>query len=1135
MSLAYFGTLTPGPSGVATIRFSVPVILQTFRIVPNRVSAFKHVRGCTGETSPSQFSLKIYSNASMLPTETEPKPKATNTLLCTQLDYVDEMLDWKFSITPRASSRLVIVQGSYEKLTIAIYGRFLPEGSVEPPAPTLAPTVLPPVATHALPRSIDVSILPNSSQTAKSLLMANTANPPLRHILHSLLCYVTTPEGPFDEWDESNGNPLERLLESDTIDAVELMQEAVQALRKPLPEIDESTATQFTSVVNESLGENPDTYTCKLLFEILGYASLQSDSLVKALLFGITSVTYLADPRLLEDDIVSKHIERWISHPLVAQNLNEPSMREYMLGGRDQEAAPENMARWEQLQASISQWGEFHSVFDYMEEEDVLERLPQVSRWLRSSLSVPHFGPTLIWRLWNRPNIVEFSSDDPVLSDYHNLILGTRHFLPDSVSLLDLFRATLKAYMGVAAVLSVVWWSRFPPDAVACRALSVLKLWAESDGICEIVRTLSLVPVFYEALSELTVDVPLHKSGLYAQQLLEALNVSVDENEAPVSEATAAPEPPQLSGHLEVMAQIVELHELDDIAVKRVNVASQRILRLAKETPEEPWSLFTDAHQSTSKTLMLTQIEVFGKLSDYMDKFVETPLDATSSSVMANLLAALVNVAETVSLLLPHSNLPSRTARSLARLATSVFISCDLILSRNRRQTQVVEQSHVVRETCIQLLRTFATLNETYSAFQYPGAEHVLHQVLSVWLEYGTKDSMHIYVSQTAVLLELLLPLPQSNPEDALSLAQDFWVREVVRVMHQLEQLLAVLPPRHWTSLALRLVELDGGNNSIGLGPWLAFNELHTLRALVGRVILDADAGKLAVMLHVADRSIGLLGTLLRDVLRDETAGLIIKDSRVVSALVQCFELLVDNHATTNATAGLAAALAPYATDEPRALRRLLVTVLLRGCRSATPFSSLLAIPTLLVPHRTFATRDMDLDVFGTDISLALIAICAAWNENVQSPIEVCEALVHILEWVTEYEDPTSIHLHGFGQQAVDRIRALTLEHAPDRVSALDVSLAIIASSEDVPDDLKAATEVHFDGTPFTSTLADLRSATNRKQPQGSRESTPPPTHGPFDILALASISPRAPTSPVTPTAPLTLTKMYSQNEFRSV
>ncbi|KAG8702491.1 hypothetical protein FRC08_003452 [Ceratobasidium sp. 394] len=254
MSLAYFGTLSPGPAGVATIRFSVPVVLQTFRIVPAGVSAFKHVQGCTGETSPSHFSLKIYSNALMLPTDAEPKPKATNTLLFTQLDYVDEMLDWKFSISPQASSRLVIVQGSFEKLTIAIYGRLVLEGPTEQPLPAPATTLLPPVATHALPRSIDVSSLADSSQTAKTLLRANPTNPPLRHILHSLLCYVITPEGPFDEWDERNGNPLERLLESDTIDAVELMQEAIQALRKPLPEIEESVATQFTSVVNESLG-----------------------------------------------------------------------------------------------------------------------------------------------------------------------------------------------------------------------------------------------------------------------------------------------------------------------------------------------------------------------------------------------------------------------------------------------------------------------------------------------------------------------------------------------------------------------------------------------------------------------------------------------------------------------------------------------------------------------------------------------------------------------------------------------------------------------------------------------------------------------------------------------------------------
>ncbi|KAF8760225.1 hypothetical protein RHS01_01970 [Rhizoctonia solani] len=229
MSLVYYGTLVAEPSGVATVRFSTPVVLQTMRIIPTGIPAFKNVENCVGETTPPQFALKIYSNALMLPTDAEPKPKASNTLLSTQLDYVDEMLDWDFAVSPPASSRLMIFQGSFKKLTIAIYG----DSSIE----------------------------------------------------------------------------------------------------KAPPEIEEDTATQFISLVNESLGENPDLQTCKLLFEILGYASLQSDSLVTAVLYGISTVTYLADPRLLEDDDVPKHIERWISHPLVARYLNEPDIQEYMVAG----------------------------------------------------------------------------------------------------------------------------------------------------------------------------------------------------------------------------------------------------------------------------------------------------------------------------------------------------------------------------------------------------------------------------------------------------------------------------------------------------------------------------------------------------------------------------------------------------------------------------------------------------------------------------------------------------------------------------------------------------------------------------------------------------------------------------------
>ncbi|KAH7343901.1 hypothetical protein B0J17DRAFT_644405 [Rhizoctonia solani] len=1041
------------------------------------------------------------------------------------------MLDWDFAVSPPASSRLVIFQGSFKKLSIAIYGQ-LGESQVGRPV-DVAPMTYPVITPRTLPPSIDIANLSDSSQTARSLLRANPANPSLRHVFHSLLCYVTTPEGPFDEWDESSGNPIERLLESDVIDAIELMQEAIQALRKPLPEIEESTATQFISLVNESLGENPDLQTCKLLFEILGYASLQSDSLVTAVLYGISTVTYLADPRLLQDDDIPKHIERWISHPLVARYLNEPDIQEYMLAGREQATSSENMARWEQIQSAIISWGDFHQAFDEYDEA-MPERIPRVARWLRHSFSERHFGPVLLWRLWNQPNIVGFSSDEPAFRDYNNLLLGTHGSWDSLTTLLESFRATLKTYMGIAAVLSIVWWSRFPPDAIACRAISVLKLWVESPGIHEIVRSLVLMPIFHEALSELSVDVPLHKSGLYAQQLLESLSVSIEETEEPMPEAVpATPEPPQLSGHLEVMAAVLKQTKMDDITVKRISLASQRVLRQVKETPEEPWSIFTESHQSTSESFMLTQIEVLRRLKGYMDSH-EIILDVGSLPALTSLLVAFANILETVSILLPYANIPTPTARSLIHSTTSIFISSEIILSRNRRQTQITEPSHTLRQACVQLFRTLVEFNDSEGIFQYPVADQVLPTVLNAWTEFDAADTIHVAVSQTAVLLDLLVP--QSPHDDIRSDAQSFWVQQVVRNLPQIERLLSIISPRHWVTLVSHLVELDGTETNVGLGPWFALNELQALRTLVSRITLEAAPGKLAVMLRVADRSVALLVALFRDILRDNIIETIVRDITTMASFAHCLETIVDNHATSIATAELAALLAPYTIlDEPRALRRLLATALLRGSRVASsPYSFWLAIPQLLVPHRTFATRDMDLEVFGTDIGLALANLCTKWVDEEQQAPEIWECAVRILEWLAELEDVATVRLHGLDQTTLETLRSQIEEHVPSsRLSAFDFARGLLTFSPDVPEDISTATSVITDTSILQTTTADIRAAMSHTRTETSRETTPQPGLSQIELLALASISPRAPTSPISPSAPLTLTKMYSHNEFR--
>ncbi|CCO26558.1 hypothetical protein BN14_00585 [Rhizoctonia solani AG-1 IB] len=568
------------------------------------------------------------------------------------------------------------------------------------------------------------------------------------------------------------------------------------------------------------------------------------------------------------------------------------------------------------------------------------------------------------------------------------------------------------------------------------------------------------MPIFHEALSELSVDVPLHKSGLYAQQLLESLSVSIEEAEEPLPEAIpATPEPPQLSGHLEVMVAVLKQAKMDDVAVKRINLASQRVLRQVKESPEEPWSIFDESHQSAPESFTLTQIEVLRRLKAYMDSLEDLSSGTDSSSVISSLLMAFTNILETVSILLPYANIPPPAARSLTHSACTIFISSEIILFRNRRQPQVTESSHILRQTCVQLFRTLTELDDSESAFQYPVADRVLPVVLAAWTEFGASDTMHISVSQTAVLLDLLIPQP--SQDDDRSDAQNFWLQQVVRNLPQFERLLSVLSTRHWTTLVSHLVHLDGAEATVGLGSWFALNELQTLRALASRITLDAGSGKLAVMLRVADRSIGLLAALFRDILQDNTIETIVRDTSTMASFTHCLEIIVDNHATSTSTAELAALLAPYVVlDEPRALRRLLTTTLLRGSRVApSPYPLWLAIPQLIVPHRIFATRDMDLEVFGADIGLALANLCAKWTETQDQATEIWEGVVRILEWLTELGDVASIRLHGIDSTTIESVRSLVEKHVPARIDAFD--LASTRISRQRPQTFEKRSAVH--------------------------------------------------------------------------
>ncbi|KDN48164.1 hypothetical protein RSAG8_03180, partial [Rhizoctonia solani AG-8 WAC10335] len=175
----------------------------------------------------------------------------------------------------------------------------------------------------------------------------------------------------------------------------------------------------------------------------------------------------------------------------------------------------------------------------------------------------------------------------------------------------------------------------------------------------------------------------------------------------------------------------------------------------------------------------------------------------------------------------------------------------------------------------------------------------------------------------------------------------------------------------------------------------------------------------------------------------------------------------------------------------------------------------------------------MDPEVFGTDVGLALANLCAKWTDEEPQAAEIWECAVRILEWLAELEDVAAVHIHGLDPTTLESLRSLIQKHVPSRTNAFDLARGVLAFSADVPDDIYTATSVIPNPSTLQTTTADIRAALSRTRAETSRETTPQPGLSQIELLALASLSPRAPTSPISPSAPLTLTKMYSQNEFR--
>lgn len=103
-TLLHTSTLAPtGQSSLCAVRFSSAVKVHKIRIHDGYVCS--SARRIPAETPSEEDSLvlDVYFNCQLVPTPSEPKPKATNALVPTRIAHAGGTRDYYVNMTPQAS------------------------------------------------------------------------------------------------------------------------------------------------------------------------------------------------------------------------------------------------------------------------------------------------------------------------------------------------------------------------------------------------------------------------------------------------------------------------------------------------------------------------------------------------------------------------------------------------------------------------------------------------------------------------------------------------------------------------------------------------------------------------------------------------------------------------------------------------------------------------------------------------------------------------------------------------------------------------------------------------------------------------------------------------------------------------
>ncbi|KAJ6616217.1 hypothetical protein B0H10DRAFT_2219617 [Mycena sp. CBHHK59/15] len=1115
MDLLHWCTLRPdGESSLAAVRFAAPIRVSFIRVFPTGARPFaSHSPELVACTEPDTFFLDIFFNAQ--PTtqaESKEKQRAANALVPTSIAYAGGQVDFSVDMGTEYATRLMIVKGKFESLSIAIYGEIVSEPVPEPLA--YEPKPLPSVEPLPLPKAVDPSNSLDPTHPANQLLALIPDSPPLALVTRLMFCLKPSNE----DWELPEFPYLHADLDAEG-DAFDL-EGALLCTAKPVrDDIPHEALSAFATKVAEAVGPKSSNQSY-LVAKLLSVSAPQHPDMARTLLQQVDLEAVFDAPNMDESTLL--RLLDAASNADIARHLNSDwflaeldKIQESQITEKHAQGAARRLGarirRWEAFEDALSNaCGDFHESARLLNDMGLEEQ--SIAIWLETML--------------NHPNLVAKLAENPVLPCVAQPALLLRNALPTVIAHQD-FIAFVRAYIGVASVVAVwAWTDSLGNDECRAQTLAVIRLWQTVDGYREIVNHLLLLRQLTRRLEWITTDnIPPRKSGILAEQMLADLTKEPHAIlRTDVVRTILSLNPPLsfIAEHERLSMRKVALVAEDGLpaAVEELTFSSSHPLSLRRlrtirvslailerellEDDSGEWRILEALWDENAHGFVERLGDIFlGVADDLNGHFVVTPPPRMNQTLVDQLFRTAGDLLRLIAHLAPTLPMTCRALRNLASAIADVLACTDVAAALYSRTSSAYASAQEVRQTCLDLLSDLARPQVPAEPGKL-GAEVVLRTLLEHGVHSRRRDPAGHFLQVLAMIDHIL---PQTSEDD------ERWVTLILpNVLPEFAAFFRLLDPENKVHVMKRVVRLDDG--VIAIGEWLLIEEMKHLSQTLQSLRQSVASRELElVKQHQVFLSLQFLSGLVNapsDTISEWCMSAISSVPEASQILAICLITLLDTHLVSPVLNDITRILATRADAFDPDLKFALVLTSLRAFQHE-PLVLLNVLKEL--PAESGLPNSLQLEIGQTLSAIAQTELTAKTAQTVLS----------VLVWLVERGDTKMTTLRGISASSLSQIYTKLEESlSPPFVAIFDNTKLSLRVDEDdamIPEPVELPQRLEL----------SLQNLEELLHPIPSPPSTPKGTSNTPDILGVVT----SPTCLLRSPAATGLTKTYANNDFR--